>query len=160
MLVPTLYLVMRQRLVFSRLSVIVAVFAFSLTLSTASHAQTSAQVHQFVRPGYPAISLYVLGSAGQPGIWQVEQGIDFIELLTLLNVASRGGGSPEVETTILLHLYRRQGGARELIYDATLDETLTVREALPTVVDGDILVVEPEARRKFSIRTSICWRAA
>ena len=99
------------------------------------------------------MTVYVLGGAGRGGVWQVEQDIAFVELLSVLNVASPLREQQDRRTKIILSVYRGQGNQRELIYTASLKEAIEGNELPPTVINGDVLVVEPITRNRLTVRT-------
>lgn len=111
------------------------------------------QVTQYARPGQPTMTIYVMGGSGDAGIWQVERDIDFIEFLTLLNVARPLQERQDRRTKIVLRLYRGQSSRRDLIYEASLEETVEGEEPTPTLTNGDVLIVEPVTRSRLTVRT-------
>ena len=99
------------------------------------------------------MTVYVLGGAGRGGVWLVEQDIAFVELLSVLNVASPLREQQDRRTRIILSVYRGQGNQRELIYTASLKEAIEGNEPPPTITNGDVLVVEPITRNRLTVRT-------
>ena len=99
------------------------------------------------------MTVYVLSGAGRGGVWRVERDIGFVELLAVLNVANPLREQQDRRTKIILSLYRGEGNQRELIYTASLKETIEGLEPPPDVIDGDVLVVEPITRNRLTVRT-------
>ena len=127
---------------------------FVVLLCTALSLPSSAQEQNtYARPGRPTMTIYVLGGAGRGGVWQVERDIGFIELLSVLNVATPLREQQDRRTKIILSLYRGQGDQRDLIYTASLKETVEGSEPPPAVADGDVLIVEPITRNRLTVRT-------
>lgn len=110
-------------------------------------------VHTHARPGYPTITIYVLGNASQSGIWRVEQNIPFIELLTVLNVARTEQVQAETRTRVQLALYRTSGGGRSLVYESSFEDAILENASPPGIQDQDVLVVTSRTNRRFSLRT-------
>ena len=98
------------------------------------------------------MTLYVMGGAGDAGIWQVERDIGFVELLTVLNVARPLQEREDRRTKVILRLYRGQGNQRDLIYESSLEEAVDGERPPPALTDGDVLIVEPITRNRLSIR--------
>lgn len=111
------------------------------------------QIRLHARPGHPTITLYVMGNATYTGIWRVEQGISFIELLTVLNAARSETQQVETETRVTLDLYRKVGNERALVYHAKLEEAIAANVVPPGLQNEDVLVVSSVTKRKFSIRS-------
>lgn len=99
------------------------------------------------------MTLYVMGGAGDAGIWQVERDIGFVELLTVLNVARPIQERQDRRTKVVLRLYRGQGNQRDLIYESSLEESVEGTRPPPALTDGDVLIVEPITRNRLTVRT-------
>ena len=106
----------------------------------------------FVRPATATIQVYVLGSVRAPGIYEVSEGT------TLGSLVALSGGplsqsrleSREVKST--LRVFRTQGGTRTLIFEKPVENAFDEGNAVPTLLHGDIVVVEVIERQRFTWR--------
>jgi protein involved in polysaccharide export with SLBB domain len=114
--------------------------------------------YEYARPGRPTMTLYVWGAVSRPGIWEVEEEIALVELLSLVNVQAGRATREGVREERFVRIYRggARGGrevtapysARQLIFDALLEEVLKGERAAPALADGDILVLEVETHER------------
>lgn len=145
----------------SRLSAVLVLLAL---FSGPLRAQTFGQVEErrstsrayfvHVLPGEATVVASVWGTVQLPGTYEVSNGTDMGELLSLAGgpvfAPLRQSTELELERDVRVRLYRQDGMARTLAYDATLDEVVAAPEAYPVIQDGDIVEVttaETERRR-------------
>lgn len=113
--------------------------------------------HVFARPGQATIQVIVLGDLNAPGIYEIGVGTDLGTLLAL------AGGVPFSRSTeyseqvvhrdVTVTLMRENGGFRQVIYEAPLENMLRERE-YPALQDNDVFVVT--AIERVQHRTT--WR--
>jgi hypothetical protein len=130
--------------------------AVLLCISVAPHAlaqDDASRANYYGRPGYPTITVYVVGGVPQPGVWRVEQGVDFVEFLSVINASRQETQQAETRTRVLLRLFRLQSERREEIYKATLEDAIMQNQPHPGLVDGDVLFVDSRVSRRLTIRT-------
>lgn len=137
-----------------RLSTCLAVF-LGLTLLPIYGASAQAETHkinEYWRPGFPTVTVNVMGSVGQAGLWKIERDLDFIEFASVLNIAKFDAGRDRVITTV--RIYRGPATSRALVYEAELKDILESVVPYPKLIDADLLVVEQEATgRGITFRT-------
>lgn len=110
--------------------------------------------HMFARPGQNTIQVLVLGDVGQPGMYEIGEGLDLAQLLAL----SGGPGlqrSARNRSETTLRLYRPQDGQRELIFEAEMEGFMREREAYPSLRQGDVFQVETVERERFGWRDAL-----
>lgn len=130
-----------------------------------SAAAQEVEPYVYARPGQPTITIYVWGAVGRPGIWHVEQGVSLIDMLSLVNPQLGANLREEADVRRTLRIYR--GGAasapaegspgptseRELVFEAPLEEVLSVARPPLQLQHGDVLAVEAETQtRIFTLR--------
>lgn len=114
---------------------------------------TALQMHRHARPGHVTMTLHVMGDVGDTGLWRVEQGIDFVELLTVLNAGSIRTSRVDVNTNVYVQVFRTQGSGRQEIYGAWLEDAIRGETAAPELQEADVLKLTSHTRRRLSIRT-------
>ena len=134
-----------------------------LTLRPAA-AQTFGQVEErrstsrayfvHVLPGEATVVASVWGTVQLPGTYEVGDGTDMGQLLSLAGgpifAPLRQSDEVELARQVRVQLYRQEGGARVLAYDEPLARVVASPDAYPVVRDGDIVEVttyETERRR-------------
>ncbi|HLT47827.1 MAG TPA: hypothetical protein VK002_11410 [Rubricoccaceae bacterium] len=95
-----------------------------------------------VLPGEPTISVYVWGTVRAPGLYEVGTGTDLGELLTLTGGPEAGPETEDRVVTTTVRVFRAQGDARVLAYEAVLDEVVREPGRYPDLRDNDIVEVE------------------
>lgn len=133
-------------------------------LATPLRAQTFGQVEErrstsqayfvHVLPGEATVVVSVWGTVQRPGTYEVSDGTDMGQVLSLAGgpvlAPLRQASDTDVVREVRVRLYRQDGPARTLLYDATLDEMVAAPAAYPTLRDGDVVEVqtsETEQRR-------------
>ncbi len=105
--------------------------------------------HKFVLPGEATISILVLGS-GNSGIYDVGRDTDLGRLVALTGIALTPDADRVAKVT--LRLYRTEGAQRREIYKASLEQFLALPGDYPSLLSGDVLVVETKLKTKFGWR--------
>lgn len=108
--------------------------------------------YRYAEEGRTTIDVYVWGAVGRPGIWKVESDVDLIELLSVAQVPGVGQVDASVDQTVMLQIYRTQGGRRQTVYSEQLDLILASGQAYPALQDGDVLEVITRRRRRFGLQ--------
>ncbi len=101
-------------------------------------------INEYWRPGYPTITINVMGNVDQSGLWKIERDLDFIELASVLNIARFESGREKVITTV--RIYRGPSSSRALVYEAELVDILESVAPYPRLNDADLLVVEQKTK--------------
>ena len=115
---------------------------------------TSQAYFVHVLPGEATVVVSVWGTVPLPGTYEVSDGTDLGEILSLaggpLFTPVRQTSEADLTREVRIRLYRQTGQSRALLYDATLEETVASPTAYPTLADGDVVEVttaETERRR-------------
>lgn len=150
---------------------VVAGFLCHLYLVSVVQAQTVGRVemmdtninsyYYFVRPGSATIQIYVLGTVRSPGVYEINQSTDLRQLLALT-------GGPVLATqdrsasrrTVSLQLFRPNAAGQELLYEASLEDALAAPGDFPSLLDGDILMVQVFERSRPNLRNVLTFSNA
>ena len=119
---------------------------------------TSQAYFVHVLPGEATVVVSVWGTVPRPGTYEVSAGMDMGEVLSLA-----GGplllplrSTPEIAVTrdVRIRLYRQDGAARSLLYDATLADMVAAPTVYPVLAEGDVVEVQTSEseRRRWSWR--------
>lgn len=103
--------------------------------------------HRFVRPGEPRIQVLILGNTTATGMYVIGETTDFAELFALTG-ATTGGDSWREKTRVNVRLYRNESETRSLTAEADLEHILTNPMEFPSLMDGDIIIVESRSSSK------------
>ncbi|WP_022835592.1 hypothetical protein [Salisaeta longa] len=119
---------------------------------TIPDANTNPNIQTYGRPGYPKITIFVWGTP-TGGTWSIEEGTDLVEFLSV----SAGGAnmtdrSPDRRIIYTVKLYRRGQTQGDPIFSARLENLFARRIDYPSLQNGDILVLDAEAKRRLSWR--------
>ena len=160
---PTVYISMNQVL---RLKLILVLFVMGLLFFTipmpvqaqqqpadSRSAMNNPVVKEYGRAGYSKITVYVWGNA-DTGVWRVEEGTDLLEFVSVvsrLEMSNRNPGRRQIET---LRIYRDQTPQSEgdPFFEKRVETLFTERGTYPALKEGDILVLESQARNRFTWR--------
>lgn len=107
-------------------------------------------------PGDATVLVSVWGTVQGPGVYEVSQGTDLAQILSLAGGPAMGVVTEDrVERETTIRVYRTAAGVRELIFEGDPTETITQVGAYPELVDGDIIEVETTQRSKWTFRDTI-----
>lgn len=109
-------------------------------------------VYRHARTGYPTLYVYVWGAAERSGIWEVEETISLVELLSAARVRGVAGAQPSIRQRATVRLFRTEGDGRELVFERSLEALLASAEGAPPFADGDVVTVELVQSRPFGWR--------
>lgn len=101
------------------------------------------------------MTVYVWGSVGTPGVWEVERDADLVEVLSAASVPGLGTDQPGLSERVVLRVYRLQqaGGRRHQIYEDSLENLLQQGVQGPSLQAEDVLSIELRQKRTFNIST-------
>lgn len=116
-------------------------------VSAAEVGSTNAAYYSFLRTGEVPIEVFVLGEVRDPGVYAVGLGTDLDHLLALAGGVSYGSQEERLVRDVTVRLYDSTGGNRVLTYEQPLDRVLAGSPPLPTLDDGDVVVVDVQAKR-------------
>lgn len=113
---------------------------------------TGPTVKEYGRAGYPKVTVFVWGTA-DTGVWKVEEGTDLLEFLS---VAARSEGTNrnvEIRNYQYLEMYREdQDRSNDPFFESRMDELFAREKEYPQIQEGDILLIESRAKRRFTWR--------
>lgn len=104
--------------------------------------------HVFARSGEPTIQVFVFGTVGATGIFQIGIDTDLGQLLAMTGGVSTGPKVAGERHQVTIRLLRRQGGERTAVYEEPLERMLRNPGAHPDLQDGDVLEVNTEIRTR------------
>ena len=121
-------------------------FGFSVPVVNAQEAGEEL-VKEYRRPGFPTMTIFVMGGVQQPGVWRFERDADFYEIMAVLS-ATGLSATAQVATkqAVIIRVYRESGANRTQVYQQELNDVLQGLESPPRLQDQDILVVETVTR--------------
>ncbi len=113
---------------------------------------TGPTVKTYGRPGYAKVTVYVWGTA-DTGVWSVEQGTDLLEFLSVAVRTAGNTRNADVRSYQVFKLYRENQNRRgDPFFEARMDDLFSRTLSYPEIQEGDILVIETIARRRFTWR--------
>lgn len=112
---------------------------------------TAPTVKEYGRPGYAKITVYVWGSA-DTGVWNVEKGTDLLEFVSVVSRVQMASRSPDQRVVEKLSLYRDESRQGDPYFETQIEELFSSRGSYPALQEGDILVLESQARNRFTWR--------
>lgn len=110
-----------------------------------------------VSSGDPTTQVYVWGSVGAPGVYEVSADTDLGKLISLAGGPADAPITEDVEQTTTVRVYRIAGGDREVIYEAVVDQLVREPGRYPTLQDGDVVELETEIEQtdRFTWRDGV-----
>lgn len=112
---------------------------------------TSPTVKEYGRPGYPKMTIYVWGDA-DTGVWNVEKGTDLLEFVSVVSRLRMTNNNPERRLIEKLSIYRNGSRNSDPYFESRIETLFSSRGSYPTLQGGDILVLESEAKGRFTWR--------
>lgn len=112
-------------------------------------------VREYRRPGFPTMTVFVMGGVQQPGVWKFEREADFYEIMSVLSATGLSAATQvSTKQEVVIRVYRESGASRRQVYEQDLSEILQGLETPPKLQDQDILVVETVTRptRRITVR--------
>ncbi len=98
--------------------------------------------YYYVNPGTATVRVHMLGAVRQPGLYEISEDTDLGQLVAL------SGGPPMTvhpkgsRLDVSVRVYRRSGDGESVIFEHSLDRTLANPGGYPTLVDGDVIVMD------------------
>jgi hypothetical protein len=129
-----------------------AALLFALDAMPAMAQEERPYENTFARSGRVTMPVYIWGSVGNAGIWNVEPNVDLIELLSAARVTGMGQDQFNVRQRVRVRLYRNNPGGREMVYDTFLHDVLERNASYPQLQEGDVLFVETVQRQRLSLQ--------
>lgn len=122
------------------------------SLDRIDETRSTVRYFYFARPGEATVQVSVWGTVPQPGIYEIPLGTDLERLLTMAGGTANEPRTEDVERQTTVRLYRPRGGARELLYEASVEELLRETSRYPELQDEDVMVVETTVDEQFRLR--------
>lgn len=114
-------------------------------------ADATPNVKEYGRSGYPQVTVYVWGTA-DTGVWRVEEGTNLLEFASAVTRIQNENRSPDRRFVKWLRVYRESHPGSDPFLETRLEDLFSERTTYPTMEDGDILVLENQARNRFTWR--------
>jgi hypothetical protein len=86
------------------------------------------------------------------GVWSVEEGTDLLEFVSVISRVQFGDRRPDERSVQRLQLYRDGRTEGTPFYESTMEDLFTERGEYPSLLEGDILVLETTTRNRFTWR--------
>ncbi len=128
-----------------------ALQAQSLDSDLNRRAATSAY-YSYSKPGDVTILVSVWGSVKFPGLYEVAQETKLSALFSLAGGPAIGQRDRREDRVIEVSLSRLQGGLREVVYTATMENEIFASAEDLSLQSGDVLLVDVTIRRRFTWR--------
>jgi len=110
---------------------------------------------RYAMPGRTTIDVNVLGAVGKPGVWKISSDVDLIELLSVVQVPGTGRDEAGLRENVMINVYRTVEGVRTSAYSESLEQILSFGAGVPTLENGDVLVVITHTRKGFGFQRVI-----
>jgi hypothetical protein len=117
--------------------------------SASEVGETNTAYYSFLRTGEVPIEVFVLGEVRAPGVYAVGLGTELDHLLALAGGMAYSSTEEGIERNVVVRLYHAPGGNRVLAYEQPLDRVLAGSPPLPTLEDGDVVVVDVDVQRSW-----------
>lgn len=103
----------------------------------------------FARPGDATVQVVVVSDRGS-GVYEVPPETDLGKLVALTGGLGEGDARRARGATV--RLLRAEGGVRRAVYEAPMQQLLLEPGRHPTLLEGDVLTVEPKRTSRFGWR--------
>lgn len=145
---------MRSVFLFALVGLLAApVLAQSGTFGRYNRLETTGTSYRvFTQPNQATIQVLVMGNVGSTGVYEIAEGTDLAQLIALTGAQLAFDGR---EATSTVRLYRGREGARAVIYEASLRETVERSSGYPPLVEGDVLELAVRERKPFGWREGL-----
>ena len=110
---------------------------------------------RYAKPGETTVQVMVVGAVGAPGIYVIGESTRLDELLALSRGLGTGMTPANTTQKSTVQLYRRQGGERVLIYEASVEDMLREPDTYPELQDDDIFRVDTVVRQRWTWREGL-----
>jgi hypothetical protein len=134
------------------LSVLVAAWPLEVAAQLTQESLAGPTVKTYGRPGYAKVTVFVWGAA-DTGVWEVEQGTDLLEFLSVAARSEGGTRNADTRNYQYLRVYREDPNRQnDPFFESRMDELFSRTQSYPEIQEGDILVIESRVRRRFTWR--------
>ena len=111
-----------------------------------------AAYYNYSEPADVTMLVNVWGTVRNPGLYEVPEHTTLSHLLSLSGGPIVAPRERREDRTIQVRLFRESAGARELFFEAEMENEVIAIHDDPEVVAGDVVTVETVVRRRFSWR--------
>ena len=126
------------------------------TFGTVEDRQTNAQGYYFhVLPGEATKEISVWGTVRLPGTYVVGAGANLGQVLSLAGGPLLGPLPDRTRRTVTVRVYRQDGDARTLAYEAPMEQMVREPAAHPDLRTGDVVEVETRETRSRDYRDTL-----
>jgi len=115
---------------------------------------STAAFYKYSEPGDVDIKVHVWGAVQYPGLYEIPRGTQLSEIFSLAGGPLLRERSRRSTRILSFKLHRMAGEERQVVYQRTMENEITVEGDDPVLMDDDILSFESVGRQGFSWRDS------
>ncbi len=117
----------------------------------------TAAYYKFADPTDITIDLKVWGAVGNPGLYEVRQGMRLSTLLSLTGGPQSVASDTQTRRTLTIRLWRPQpnGGPYQAIFETQMEDEIVVLNDDPVLLSGDVIVADEVVKQRFSWRDGL-----
>ncbi len=117
----------------------------------------TAAYYKFADPTDITIDLKVWGAVGNPGLYEVRQGMRLSTLLSLTGGPQGAASDTRTRRTLTIRLWRPQpnGGPYQAIFETQMEDEIVVLNDDPVLLSGDVIVADEMVRQLFNWRDAL-----
>ncbi len=117
----------------------------------------TAAYYKFADPTDITIDLKVWGAVGNPGLYEVRQGMRLSTLLSLTGGPQGVASNTRTRRILTIRLWRLQpnGGPYQAIFEIQMENEILVLNDDPVLLSGDVIVADEMVRQLFNWRDAL-----
>ncbi len=114
--------------------------------------------YKFADPTDITIDLKVWGAVGNPGLYEVRQGMRLSTLLSLTGGPQGVASDTRTRRILTIRLWRRpqpNGGPYQAIFEIQMENEILVLNDDPVLLSGDVIVADAMVKQRFNWRDGL-----
>ncbi len=114
--------------------------------------------YKFADPTDITIDLKVWGAVGNPGLYEVRQGMRLSTLLSLAGGPQGVASDTRTRRILTIRLWRRpqpNGGPYQAIFEVQMENEILVLNDDPVLLSGDVIVADAMVKQRFNWRDGL-----
>ena len=117
----------------------------------------SGSYYRFADPTDITIDLKVWGAVGNPGLYEVRQGMRLSTLLSLTGGPQGAASDTRTRRILTIRLWRPQpnGGPYQAIFEIQMQDEILVLNDDPVLLSGDVIVADEMVKQLFNWRDGL-----
>ena len=117
----------------------------------------TAAYYRFADPTDITIDLKVWGAVGNPGLYEVRQGMRLSTLLSLTGGPQGVASDTRTRRILTIRLWRPQpnGGPHQAIFEIQMENEILVLNDDPVLLSGDVIVADAMVKQRFNWRDGL-----